>query len=226
MNKQKNTQRYSLPQHRHYSPLDQVLMNVDVGIRTLFGQPKITERLNPAHGHDEAELSDSERKLSGRLMRINHAGEVAAQGLYQGQALTARLPEVRQKMERAALEENDHLDWCEKRAKELDTHVSALNPAWYVGSAAIGALAGLTGDKWSLGFVAETEKQVVKHLEEHLEKLPTQDKKSRAILEQMKKDESQHATVALEAGGAELPYPVKKMMALTSKVMTRSALWV
>ena len=157
---------------RQYSPLDHLLMGVDVGVRTLFGQPKITERSNPAQGEAETELSDADRQLAGRLMRINHAGEVAAQGLYQGQALTARLPQVRQQMERAALEENDHLDWCEKRATELGSHVSILNPAWYAGSAAIGALAGLAGDKWSLGFVAETEKQVVKHLEEHLEQLP------------------------------------------------------
>ena len=211
---------------RQYSPLDQLLMGVDVGVRTLFGQPKITERSNPAQGEAEAELSDAERQLAGRLMRINHAGEVAAQGLYQGQALTARLPQVRQQMERAALEENDHLDWCEKRATELGSHVSILNPAWYAGSAAIGALAGLAGDKWSLGFVAETEKQVVKHLEEHLEQLPEHDTKSRAILEQMKEDEGHHATVALEAGGAELPYPVKKLMGLTSKIMTRTAFWI
>ena len=205
-------------------------MGVDVGVRTLFGQPKITERPNPAQdpllNESETELSDAERQLASRLMRINHAGEVAAQGLYQGQALTARLPQVRQQMERAALEENDHLDWCEKRATELGGHVSILNPAWYVGSAAIGALAGLAGDKWSLGFVAETEKQVVKHLEEHLEQLPEHDTKSRAILEQMKEDESHHATVALEAGGAELPYPVKKLMGAMSKVMTRTAFWV
>ncbi len=200
-------------------------MGVDVGMRTLFGQPKITERPNPAQHATETDLSETERQLAGRLMRINHAGEVAAQGLYQGQALTARLPHIRQQMERAALEENDHLDWCEKRARELGTHVSILNPLWYTGSAAIGALAGLAGDKWSLGFVAETEKQVVKHLEEHLTQLPEHDDKSRAILEQMKEDESHHATVALEAGGAELPEPVKKLMGLTSKIMTRTAFW-
>ncbi len=211
---------------RQYSPLDQLLMGADIGIRTLFGQPKITERANPAHAQNEVDLSDAERLLAGRLMRINHAGEVAAQGLYQGQALTAKLPTVRRQMERAAMEENDHLDWCEKRAKELGTHVSLLNPVWYAGSAAIGALAGLAGDKWSLGFVAETEEQVVKHLKEHLKQLPEQDAKSRAILEQMKEDESQHATVALEAGGAELPYPLKKFMKLTSKIMTRTAFWL
>ena len=211
---------------RNYSPMDQLLMGLDIGVRTLLGQPKITERPNPAKGQPETELADSERELAGRLMRINHAGEVAAQGLYQGQALTAKLPKVRVQMERAALEENDHLDWCERRAKELGTHVSYLNPAWYAGSVAIGALAGLAGDKWSLGFVAETEKQVVRHLEDHLQRLPKHDAKSRAILEQMKEDEGHHATVALEAGGAELPYPIKKLMGVTSKIMTRTAFWL
>lgn len=215
------------PNSRHYSPLDHLVMGVDVGVRTLLGQPKITERPNPAGKQaDDIELSEAERNLAGRLMRINHAGEVAAQGLYQGQALTAKLPQVRQKMERAALEENDHLDWCETRAKELGTHVSYLNPVWYAGSVAIGALAGIAGDKWSLGFVAETEHQVVKHLDEHLQRLPEQDAKSRAILEQMKEDEGHHATVALEAGGAELPYPIKKLMSMTSKIMTRTAFWI
>lgn len=211
---------------RHYSPLDHLLMGLDIGLRTLLGQPKITERPNPAKSIPETELSATERELAGRLMRINHAGEVAAQGLYQGQALTARLPQVRQQMERAAQEENDHLDWCETRAKELGTHVSLLNPAWYSGSVAIGALAGLAGDKWSLGFVAETEKQVVRHLDEHLARLPEHDAKSRTILQQMKEDEGHHATVALEAGGAELPYPLKRLMGLTSKVMTRTAYWL
>jgi len=211
--------------HRQYSPLDHLLMGLDVGVRTLLGQPKITERADPAGKQSDTALSDSERELAGRLMRINHAGEVAAQGLYQGQALTARLPTVREKMERAALEENDHLAWCEKRIKETGTHVSFLNPVWYAGSVAIGALAGLAGDKWSLGFVAETEHQVVKHLEEHLQQLPEKDTKSRAILEQMKVDEGHHATVAIEAGGAELPYPVKTLMRFCSTIMTRTAFW-
>jgi len=205
---------------RNYSAVDHFIRHVDVGLRTLFGQPRITERPNPAQDLPEAELDDAERDLAGRLMRINHAGEVAAQGLYEGQALTARLPEVREKMERAALEENDHLAWCEQRARELGTHVSYLNPLWYFGSLGIGAAAGLAGDKWSLGFVAETEKQVIRHLDDHLARLPPADRKSRAILEQMKEDEGHHATVALEAGGAELPSPVKKLMGLTSKVMT------
>ncbi len=211
---------------RHYSLLDKLMMNVDTGLRTVLGQPIITERPNPSDTHMESELTDQERLLAGRLMRINHAGEVSAQGLYQGQALTARLPEVRGKMERAALEENDHLEWCERRAQELGTHVSYLNPFWYAGSLAIGALAGIAGDKWSLGFVVETEHQVVKHLEEHLELLPAQDERSRAILEQMKEDEAHHATIALHAGGAALPGPVKSLMGLVSKVMTRTAYWI
>lgn len=209
--------------NRQFTPIDNLMMQVDTGLRTLFGKPNITERKNPEDTVTEGELSTQEKELAGRLMRINHSGEVAAQGLYQGQALTAKLPEVKAKMERAAQEENDHLDWCEQRINELGTHTSYLNPVWYFGSVAIGATAGLAGDKWSLGFVAETEHQVVRHLNSHLEQISENDHKSRAILEQMKEDEGQHATVALEAGGANLPSPVKKFMALTSKIMTNAA---
>ena len=198
-------------------------MHLDTGLRTVFGRPRVTERPNPAENIEETELSQAEKDLAGRLMRINHAGEVAAQGLYEGQALTARLAEVRDKMERAAMEENDHLAWCESRINELGSHKSLLNPLWYGGSLAIGAIAGLAGDKWSLGFVTETERQVVRHLDSHLAQLSDTDQKSRAILEQMKQDEGQHATTALHAGGAELPRPIKKFMALTSKVMTKAA---
>ncbi len=212
--------------NRNYSPLDHLMINLDTGLRTLFGKPKVTERANPADAQTEAELSEADRELAARLMRINHAGEVAAQGLYQGQALTAKLPKVREKMQRAAEEENDHLDWCEQRVKEMGGHVSYLNPLWYAGSVTIGALAGLAGDKWSLGFVAETEHQVVRHLDSHLQQISTNDQKTRAILEQMKTDEDQHATMALGAGGAPLPEPVKKLMGLTSKVMTRTAWWL
>ena len=211
---------------RHYSPVDRFLLSVENGLRTVFGKPEVTERPDPAAEIAENELSNSERDLAGRLMRINHAGEVAAQGLYTGQALTAKLPQVRDKMERAAQEENDHLAWCEKRMHELGSHKSLLNPLWYSGSVAIGALAGIAGDKWSLGFVAETEHQVVRHLDEHLMQLSENDLKSRAVLEQMKKDEGHHATVALHAGGANLPRPVQKLMALTSKVMTRTSYWL
>lgn len=198
------------------------MMQVDTGLRTLFGKPCTTERENPANDTAETDLTVNEKDLAGRLMRINHSGEVAAQGLYQGQALTAKLPEVRAKMERAAQEENDHLDWCEQRINELGTHTSYLNPLWYFGSVAIGATAGLAGDKWSLGFVAETEHQVVRHLDSHLKQISENDAKSRAILEQMKEDEGHHATVALNAGGAELPAPIKKFMSLSSKVMTKT----
>jgi ubiquinone biosynthesis monooxygenase Coq7 len=211
---------------RHYTPADQILMHLDTGLRTIFGRPRTTERANPATDIEEADLSATEKDIASRLMRINHAGEVAAQGLYEGQSLTARLPEVRDKMERAAQEENDHLDWCETRIEELGSHKSWLNPLWYTGSLAIGALAGLAGDKWSLGFVNETEKQVVRHLDEHLGQIPVHDGKTRAILEQMKEDEAHHATTALHAGGAILPEPVKKLMGLTSKIMTRTAYWL
>ncbi len=198
-------------------------MHLDTGLRTVFGRPHITERPNPADDVQETELTEAEKDLAGRLMRINHAGEVAAQGLYEGQSLTARLPEVRDKMERAAMEENDHLAWCESRIDELGSHKSYLNPLWYGGSLAIGAIAGLAGDKWSLGFVGETERQVVRHLDSHLAQLGEHDQKSRAILEQMKEDEGHHATAALHAGGVELPTPIKKLMTLTSRIMTRTA---
>ena len=208
---------------RHYSLADKFLMHIDTGLRTVLGRPQTTERPNPAADIEETELTEAEKDLAGRLMRINHAGEVAAQGLYEGQSLTARLPEVRDKMERAAMEENDHLAWCESRINELGSHKSYLSPFWYGGSLAIGALAGLAGDKWSLGFVTETENQVVRHLDNHLAQLSEKDQKSRAILEQMKEDEGHHATTALHAGGAELPDPIKKLMTLTSKVMTKTA---
>ena len=208
---------------RRFTPIDNLIGNVDNAMRTLFGKPKITGRPDPAEDIDEPALTEEQRKVAAGLMRVNHAGEISAQGLYSGQALTARLPDVREKMDRAALEENDHLAWCEKRVKELGEGVSLLNPFWYFGSFGIGAIAGIAGDKWSLGFVAEAEHQVIKHLNEHLERLPEQDTKSRAIVEQMKIDEAHHATVALAHGGAKLPSPVKKIMGLTSKIMTTLA---
>jgi ubiquinone biosynthesis monooxygenase Coq7 len=211
---------------RHYSPLDKLFINLDTALRTVAGKPILTERPNPAEGIADAPLSDAERDLAGRLMRINHAGEVSAQGLYQGQALTAKLPEVREKMERAALEENDHLEWCERRAKELGTHVSYLNPFWYVGSVAIGALAGAIGDKWSLGFVVETEHQVCRHLDSHMAQLSAEDKKTHAILQQMHEDEARHADMAQAAGGAPFPAPIKLLMKTVSKVMTKTAYWI
>lgn len=201
-------------------------MQADHALRTVFGRPSTTERENPARTVKDSPLPEDERKLAASLMRVNHAGEVSAQALYQGQALTARLDEVRLSMQRAAEEENDHLAWTAQRLTELSSHKSILNPVWYSGSFAIGAVAGVLGDKWSLGFVAETEHQVVRHLESHLQKLPTQDRRSRAILEQMKIDESHHATLALEGGGAELPFGIKKLMSAMSVVMTGSAYYL
>jgi ubiquinone biosynthesis monooxygenase Coq7 len=211
---------------RNYKMTDHLLIGFDNAFRTLFGRPQVTERENPAEGIDEADLSDMERDLAARLMRINHTGEVCAQALYQGQALTAQLPEVREQMERAALEENDHLAWCETRLSELDNRKSLLNPFWYASSFMLGAAAGLAGDRWSLGFVAETEHQVEAHLDDHISRIPQQDKKSHAVLEQMKIDEAQHATMALEAGGASLPQPIRIAMKLTSKVMTKSVYYL
>ena len=208
---------------RKLSAIDQFLNCADQALRTLSTTPTGTGRANPAQQREESELSEKEKRHTAGLMRINHAGEISAQALYQGQAFTARLPNVREKMEQAAIEENDHLIWCEQRLKELDSHKSVLNPLWYAGSFTIGALAGAAGDKWSLGFVVETEHQVVKHLDSHLESLPQKEDKSRAILEQMKEDELHHATMALESGAAELPKPIKLMMKLTSKVMTKTA---
>ncbi len=208
---------------RNLNGIDRLILNLDQGVRTVFGRPKVTGRSNPADGVPDTDLDERERRLAAGLMRVNHTGEVCAQALYQGQALTARLPDVRERMERASAEENDHLAWCETRLKELDSHTSLLNPLWYAGSFAIGAAAGLAGDRWSLGFVAETEHQVVDHLNGHLRSLPDSDARSRLIVQQMREDEGHHATVALEAGGARLPGPVRKLMTLTSKLMTRTA---
>jgi len=211
---------------RSYSPFDRLIDTLDQALRTVAGPAPTPSRPNPAAAHPEPELSDAERDLAGKLMRINHAGEISAQALYQGQALTARLPTVRARMVQASIEENDHLAWTEERIRELGTHVSVLAPFWYAGSFAIGALAGIAGDKWSLGFVVETERQVVRHLDDHLAQLPAHDAGDRAILEQMREDEAHHATTALGAGAAALPEPVKRVMALTSKVMTGTAYWI
>ncbi len=211
---------------RNFSPFDRLVLGLDQAVRTVFGRPQVTERANPATGLQDTELSPSEKDLGARLMRINHTGEVCAQALYQGQALTARQSKVRASMERSAAEENDHLDWCEGRIDELGGRKSYLNPLWYAGSFTLGALAGIAGDRWSLGFVAETEHQVGAHLDGHLKRLPEQDLKSRAILEQMADDEAQHATVALEGGGVELPLPIKTAMTAMSKVMTRTVYWL
>ncbi|MFV1998661.1 MAG: 2-polyprenyl-3-methyl-6-methoxy-1,4-benzoquinone monooxygenase [Acidiferrobacterales bacterium] len=211
---------------RTFSRIDQFINEIDKGLKTSFGPAPRAKRPNPASDKKENELSERDRELAGRLMRVNHAGEICAQGLYQGQALTARLPKVREKMEQAAAEENDHIAWTADRIKELGSHTSYLNPVWYISSFALGALAGRAGDKWSLGFVAETEKQVVTHLTGHLDKITPDDDKSRAILEQMREDEGKHATTAITAGAASFPQPIQSLMKFTSKIFTNTTYWV
>ncbi len=208
------------------SPLDSLIGAADNALRTLFGGYQVTGRVDPSANTPEADLTDSERRHAAGLMRINHCGEVCAQALYQGQAMTAKLPQVRQKMEQAAAEENDHLQWCADRLNNLQSHTSVLNPIWYLSSFSIGAIAGKLGDQWSLGFVAETEHQVVKHLQSHLDSLPEKDKKSREVIQQMEIDEQQHAETAIDAGGIALPAPAKLMMKGMAKVMTKTVYWL
>ena len=208
---------------RHLSLFDKVIQNADRALRTLIPGSSHEQRVSPAHSSAENQLDDGERKHAAGLMRINHTGEVCAQALYQGQALTAKLPEVREAMEEAAAEEVDHLVWCEDRLSQLGSHTSILNPAFYGLSFGIGAVAGAISDKISLGFVVETERQVCKHLTEHMTSLPSKDEKSKAILLQMLDDEARHANTALDAGGYEFPLPVRVAMTGLSKVMTKSA---
>jgi len=205
--------------------LDSLIVAFDNGLRTLLA-PAHSARPHPDAGVAGSELGADEKQLAAALMRVNHSGEICAQALYQGQALTARNPEARAALEQAAAEETDHLAWTAQRIAELGGRLSLLNPLWYAGSFALGAAAGLLGDKWSLGFLAETERQVEGHLAGHLDRLPPQDEKSRAVLEQMKDDEARHARAAIEHGAAELPAPVKLAMKLGSRVMTRTAFWI
>jgi len=211
---------------RKLTPVDRALEQLDQAVRTVFGPPPPPSRPNPAGDLAENALTERERRHAAGLMRVNHAGEVMAQGLYQGQALTARLEQVRAAMEQAAVEEFDHLAWCEERLGELRDNPSRLGPLWYTGAFVLGAGAGLAGDRWSLGFVSETEAQVINHLEEHLGRLPPGDQRSRAIIEQMKVDEAHHGAEARAAGGLPLPAPAKGLMTLMSKVMTRTAYWI
>jgi ubiquinone biosynthesis monooxygenase Coq7 len=205
---------------------DKIIIELDKALTTLGGTPPSSGRDNPAKGIEENTLNDNERRQSIALMRVNHSGEVSAQALYQGQALTAQLTDIREAMQQAAAEENDHLLWCEQRLQQLEGRTSILNPLWYAGSFVIGAVAGKIGDKWSLGFVAETEKQVIEHLDEHLGKVSENDLRSRSILAQMRDDERHHQDTAIAAGGAELPWLVRKIMQPMSKVMTRSSYWL
>ena len=203
---------------RHYSPADRLLIRLHQGLAQ-FAPNTREGRRSPATQQAEQPLSETERRHAAGLMRINHAGEVAAQALYQGQAMTARDPQVREHLLKAADEEKDHLQWCEQRLEELGAGPSKLQPLWYAGSFAIGAAAGLAGDRWSLGFVAETEKQVSEHLDDHLQRLPGQDGRSRRIIEAMRKDETRHGQEAEDAGGRPLPRPVRNLMRHAAKLM-------
>ena len=205
--------------------LDRLITGFDRGLRTLFA-PAQTVRPVPGETLPESPLEDPARALVASLMRVNHTGEICAQALYEGQALTARDAAAKEALERAAREETEHLAWTERRIEELGGRKSLLNPLFYAGSFAIGAAAGLLGDRWSLGFLAETERQVVEHLSGHLERVPVEDGKSRAILEQMREDEGRHATSALEHGAAELPKTAKRAMRVASGVMTRTTFWL
>ncbi|WP_439100585.1 2-polyprenyl-3-methyl-6-methoxy-1,4-benzoquinone monooxygenase [Congregibacter sp.] len=211
---------------RRLTPLDRLISEADTVMRTLTSRGNTAGRPSPARGHSESELDDSSQKHVASLMRVNHTGEVCAQALYQGQALTAKLPTVRDDMREAAAEEVDHLVWCEERLRQLNSRPSVLNPAWYGLSFAIGALAGAVGDAVSLGFVAATEERVCAHLKDHLRQLPEDDRRSRLILQQMLEDEERHGENALAAGGQNFPRPVKNAMTALSQVMTRSSYYI
>ena len=208
-----------------HTDLDRAISSFDTALRGLTGAAR-SRRPNPAKTTSSSELDQETRKESGRLMRINHCGEVCAQALYLGQGLTSRHESTRQAMQKAAEEETDHLVWCTERLRELDTRPSYLNPAFFAMSFLGGAITGLLSNRINLGFVAATEEQVVQHLDTHLEKLPEQDSGSKAILSQMREDEAGHRTSALNHGGLVFPTPVKKLMSLASKVMTRSTYWI
>jgi ubiquinone biosynthesis monooxygenase Coq7 len=211
---------------RQLSSLDQILASAQTALATVFTESTASSRPDPAAGLSSPELSASDKAAAARLMRVNHVGEVCAQALYEGQALAASSPQVRQSMLRAAAEERDHLKWCETRLNDLDGRPSLLNPLWYSGSFVMGLSAGMLGDRWSLGFLKETEEQVEAHLESHLDRLPSADIKSRAIVEQMKKDERAHAEAAHKAGAHPLPGPLKWLMRIASRAMTSTAHWI
>ena len=211
---------------RQLSPLDRLLSSAGNALRTVATPAGRSARDNPAANIIDADLNDSQKRHAAGLMRVNHAGEVAAQALYQGHATVARDKGIEAQMQHAADEEFDHLAWCEQRINELGEGVSKLTPFWYAGAYAIGAASGVLGDKWSLGFIAETERQVCAHLDSHLDSLPPEDARSRAIVEQMRDEEEEHGENAIDAGAADLPAPIKHAMRMTAKVMTKAAYWV
>lgn len=208
---------------RHYTLADSLIGHIDHALNNIFcKQP--TQRPFPAESAvGDLSMTTEEKQKAAGLMRVNHAGEMAAQALYHGQSLTARDPSLKDKLYGASVEESDHLNWCRRRLEELGEKPSLFDPLWYVGSFAIGVTAGIAGDRWNLGFLEETEKQVVRHLDSHLKRLPAQDSRSRAIVEQMKIDEQGHADLAHNLGAASLPEPAKQLMQITSKVLTNLA---
>lgn len=220
---------YSSENPRRYHWQDKLITSVSKCIRSVFDLPQhsnLSLRTNPAETEPENALTESERKLSAALMRINHTGEVCAQALYFGQSLTAREHAIQQKLKLAANEEQDHLNWCKTRLDELNSRASLLNPFWYSASFVMGAVVGLAGDQWNLGFLAETENQVYQHLSTHLEKLPVNDLKSKAIVTTMRQDEAKHATTAMDCGARDLPFPVQLSMRWMAKVMTSITYYV
>lgn len=211
---------------RNLSTTDQFVMGFDSILRSFAHRLTGTGRPSPAHTFPAISLSKKNQKHSGALMRVNYTGEIAAQALYLGQALVARRYETREALLHAAREEQDHLIWCEDRIRALNTHTSYLNPLWFMGSLAIGVMAGLTNDKYSLGFVVETERQVEAHLNEHLKELPPEDQKSRLVLEQMRLDEQHHGHQAQMRGATELPTSVKWAMKIPAKIMTTLSYYI
>jgi ubiquinone biosynthesis monooxygenase Coq7 len=208
---------------RRMSLLDRCIAEFDHALRVIASQPAAATPAPASREHAADDLEADEQIRSARLMRVNHSGEIAAQALYRGQAFVASDPEQRERLLQAAAEEHDHLAWCQERAEQLGAGPSLLSPGWYLGSLAIGMLAGLAGDRNSLGFLAETERQVAEHLERHLELLPENDTRSRAILEQMRADEVRHGNTAVKHGASELPPAVKQLMRAASRVMTTVA---
>lgn len=211
---------------RRYSWLDQCCMSIDQALRAVADNAKTTGRSYPAEKHTESIMDATQRKHSAALMRINHTGEICAQALYHGQAMVSRAPQLKQSLQQAAIEEGDHLAWCRKRLFELGSHVSYLDPVWYAGSFSLGVAAGLVGDKWSLGFLAETEQQVVEHLQHHMLELKEHDQKSYLILQQMQHDEAVHRDEAIASGAHQLPRLVQAIMRFMSKVMVKTTYWV
>lgn len=211
---------------RHLSMTDRICLEVDQIIRTVCHNPKTTGRLYPGLDIPDPSHKENERRSIAALMRINHAGEVSAQALYHGQSLASSSEHIKNKMQQAAIEEGDHLAWCYLRLMELHSHTSYLNLFWYLGSFSIGLCAGLLGDQWSLGFLAETENQVVDHLESHLKDIAKKDQRSYKILQQMQDDEARHRDDAIAVGAKPLPQPIKKAMRFLSKVMVKTAYWI